>query len=65
MYSAALLLIWSGIVTHLSPWTAGIGVITTAAVVARIVVEERLLRERYANYGDYAGATKALIPFVA
>ncbi|HKJ01324.1 MAG TPA: methyltransferase [Longimicrobiales bacterium] len=65
MYSAALLLTWSGVVTHLSLWSAAIGVVATAAVAARIVVEERLLRERYADYRAYAGVTKALIPFVA
>jgi protein-S-isoprenylcysteine O-methyltransferase len=64
MYSAALLLMWSGIATHLSPWAGTIGVLATAVVVARIVIEERLLRERYAEYSDYTGTTKALIPFV-
>ena len=65
MYSAALLLTWSGIVSHFSIWAVGVGVLSTSVVLTRIVVEERMLRERYADYADYAGATKALIPFVA
>lgn len=65
MYSAALLLIWSGIGAHISVWAAGVGVAATAVVLIRIAVEERLLRERYADYGDYVLTTKALIPFVA
>ena len=64
MYSAALTLIWSGILTHLSMWSAGVGVVVTAFAIARIVVEERLLGEQYPEYGAYVGATKALIPFV-
>jgi protein-S-isoprenylcysteine O-methyltransferase Ste14 len=65
MYSAALLLVWSGILTHSSPWTVAAGAIVTGVVVVRIVAEERLLRERYEDYERYARATKALVPFVA
>jgi len=50
---------------HISVWAAGVGVAVTTVVLIRIAVEERLLRERYADYGDYALTTKALIPFVA
>jgi len=64
MYSAALTVIWTGIVTHLSVWTAGVGIVVTTFAAVRIVVEEGLLRERYPEYGDYVGATKALVPFV-
>ncbi len=64
MYSAALILIWTGIVTHLSVWSVVVGVVVTAFAIVRIVVEEGLLREQYADYGDYVGATKALIPFI-
>jgi len=64
MYSAALLLVWSGILAHVSPWTVTAGALATGVVVVRIVVEERLLRERYEDYGRYARATKALVPFV-
>jgi len=65
MYSAALLLLWSGILAHVSRWTVFAGALATGVVVVRIVVEERLLREQYEGYGRYARATKALIPFLA
>ncbi len=64
MYLAALALIWSGVVTHLSIWTVAVGIVVTTFAVVRIVVEERLLREQYAEYGDYVEETKALIPFL-
>jgi len=64
MYSAALLLTWSGIVAHVGIWTVGGGLLVLLVVVVRIFIEEQLLRERYADYADYARHTKALIPFV-
>jgi protein-S-isoprenylcysteine O-methyltransferase Ste14 len=65
MYSAALLFIWTAVLSHLSFWTLAIGAVVTSVVLRRVVVEERLLRTRYPEYGEYARSTKALIPFVA
>lgn len=65
MYSAALLMVWSGIVPGNGWWPVLLGVAVTGFVVARIVFEERLLRERYRDYDDYARTTKALIPYIA
>ena len=65
MYAAALLLLWSGVLSHVSFWTVMLGLPATCVVIVRIVIEERLLRERYEDYSRYAKATKALIPFVA
>lgn len=64
MYSAALLFIWSGVLAHISSLTVPLGVLGMCVAGARIIVEERLLRVRYADYGQYARTTKALIPFV-
>jgi protein-S-isoprenylcysteine O-methyltransferase Ste14 len=64
MYSAALLFIWAAILSHESTWTLTLGVVVTLVVVFRLIAEERLLRTRYPEYGEYARSTKALIPFV-
>lgn len=64
MYSAALIFIWAAVLSHLSPWTLVLGLVVTSVVGARVVVEERLLRQRYPEYEGYARATKALIPFI-
>lgn len=64
MYSAVLVLIWSGVLSHLSRWTLVLGVVVTAVVVARVIVEERVLRQRFPDYDAYARTTKALIPFI-
>lgn len=64
MYSAALLLTWSGVVSHASVLTLAIGVAVTGLTIARVSAEERLLAARFADYPDYARSTKALVPFL-
>ena len=64
MYSAALVFIWAGVASHLSVLTLAIGIAVTAVCIARVIVEERLLRAQYPEYLDYSRSTKALIPFV-
>jgi len=64
MYAAALLLVGSGVFSHLS-WLAGaVGVGVAGVIVARITFEERLLRESYPAYAAYSKSTKALVPHV-
>ena len=64
MYASALLFVWTAVVSHLSWLNVSIGVVVTAFAGARIVAEERLLRERFPEYVGYTGSTKAIIPFV-
>ncbi|MDP1569615.1 MAG: isoprenylcysteine carboxylmethyltransferase family protein [Vicinamibacterales bacterium] len=64
MYSAALLMVWTGVVSHLAVMTLAIGIAVTAVVITRVVAEERLLRARYSEYDDYTRSTKALVPYV-
>ena len=64
MYAAALLLIWSGILGHVSPFNLIIGVIISGVVAIRIVVEEQDLRTYYPDYAEYARTTKRIIPLM-
>jgi protein-S-isoprenylcysteine O-methyltransferase Ste14 len=64
MYSAVLVFIWAGVLSHLSKWTLAAGVVVTAVAITRVFVEERMLRARYPEYSGYAATTKALVPFV-
>ena len=64
MYSAALLLIWSAVVSHRSAFTVTVGIVVTIVVVVRVAAEERLLRSQYPDYQDYARSTKALVPYL-
>ena len=64
MYAAALLLLWSGILSHLSLVNFLIGLVVTFTTAVRIVNEERLLTEHFPDYAQYAGKTKRLVPGV-
>jgi protein-S-isoprenylcysteine O-methyltransferase Ste14 len=64
MYSAALLFLWTGVAGHLSALTLAIGTAATALCIARVIVEERLLRTTYPGYVDYSRTTSALVPYV-
>ena len=64
MYSTVLLFIWAGVASHISPFPLVIGVAATGLCIVRVMEEERLLRETYPDYLNYASSTKALIPFV-
>ena len=63
MYSAVLLLIWLGVLGHLSLVTAVIGLIVTGVVGVRIMAEEQFLRSRFPEYAEYSRTTKRIIPF--
>ncbi len=64
MYAAVLVFIWAGVASHLSVLTVAIGIAVAGVVIARVIMEERLLRATYPEYLDYSRSTKALIPFV-
>ena len=64
MYTAALLLIWSGILGHISTVNIVISVIVTCVAAIRIVTEEGYLRAQYPDYAEYALKTKRIIPYI-
>ncbi len=64
MYSAVLLFVWAGILSHQSVLTLASGVAVTAVVIARVRAEEQLLRSKYSDYAEYARSTKAVVPYV-
>ena len=64
IYAAVLLFTWVGVIVHFSMTNAVLAVIASLATAVRIASEERLVRERYPEYADYASRTKRLIPFV-
>jgi protein-S-isoprenylcysteine O-methyltransferase Ste14 len=64
MYVAVLLFVWTAVISHLSWFTAAIGLAVTTLIVARVIAEERLLRATYPDYQEYARSTKALVPLV-
>jgi protein-S-isoprenylcysteine O-methyltransferase Ste14 len=64
IYSAILLFVWVGVLSHANTWSIMLAALATAALVVRIASEERLVREKYPSYAEYAGRTRRVIPFV-
>jgi len=64
MYAATLLLIWSGILGHISLINLVIGIIVSGVVAIRIAIEEQYLRTHYPGYAEYSHRTKRIIPLI-
>ena len=64
MYTAALLFVWTAVVSHVSVLTLAIGIAVTVVVIVRVIAEERLLSAKYPEYQDYIRSTKALVPYL-
>ena len=64
IYAAVLLFLWTAVATHPSLLTLALGVAATAATAVRMRSEERLLVQRYPEYGEYAARTKRIVPGV-
>jgi protein-S-isoprenylcysteine O-methyltransferase Ste14 len=64
IYTAACLFCWAGIAASGSVVAVGWGLLLTAGAIVRMLVEERLLVERYPAYREYADTTRRMLPFV-
>lgn len=64
IYASILYFTWAGVASHLSLVSVTCGVVTTGALLTRVLSEERLLLERYPGYAEYARRTRRLIPFL-
>ena len=64
IYAAVLLFIFSAIASNFSIENAALGLLGAAGALARISMEETLLRREFTEYAAYARRTKRLIPFI-
>lgn len=64
MYASAFVIIWSGILGHISYLNFVIGVIVAIVISIRIMTEEEYLRSHYPEYLDFSRKTKMIIPFI-
>lgn len=64
IYTAACLFGLGGIVAHWSLLSVGLGVLLFLGGLARMLCEERLVKQTYPEYVDYSKTTKRMIPFV-
>ena len=52
------------IISHLSLFTAALGVLIIIIILWRIHLEEAVLKSTYPDYASYASKTKRLIPYI-
>ena len=64
IYAALLYFIWSTVFTHFTWINLLAGICAIIGAFIRIFMEEKLLREKYPEYEEYAQNTKRIIPFV-
>jgi protein-S-isoprenylcysteine O-methyltransferase Ste14 len=64
LYTASETVVWSGVLSHLSPLNLAIGAVTLTAAIVRIADEEALLRAQVPGYTEYARRTRRIVPFV-
>jgi protein-S-isoprenylcysteine O-methyltransferase Ste14 len=64
IYTAACLFGLGGVIAHWSSLSAGLGVLLFLGGLARMLCEERLVKQSYPEYVEYSKATKRMIPYV-
>ena len=64
IYAAVIAFTWTGVAVHFDLEGALLGLAIAAAMLVRILAEERLLRANYPEYRDYTRRVKRLVPFV-
>jgi protein-S-isoprenylcysteine O-methyltransferase Ste14 len=64
IYTAACLFGWAGVAASASALPVTLGLLLVAGAILRVLVEERLLVERYPAYREYASHTKRMLPYV-
>lgn len=64
IYAAILLFVWTGVSANWSLHAVALGLLATAMTFLRMIFEERLVRERYPEYADYAQRTRRVIPYI-
>lgn len=64
MYLAVLLVIWPVIIDHFSLLRIAAGIILTIDLIVKMLFEESLLKEQFAQYEAYMKTTKRLIPLI-
>ncbi len=64
MYLAVLLVIWPLIIDNFSLLRIAAGLILTIDLIVKMLFEERLLKEQFAEYEPYMKTTKRFIPLL-
>ena len=64
IYTAICLFAWTGILASWSALNILLGTLLLAGAIGRIFCEEQLIIKAYPEYGEYARATKRMVPYI-
>jgi protein-S-isoprenylcysteine O-methyltransferase Ste14 len=64
IYTAACLFGWSAIVVHWSLVSVALGILLLLGALMRMICEERLVKQKYPEYVEYAKLTKRMVPYL-
>jgi protein-S-isoprenylcysteine O-methyltransferase Ste14 len=64
IYTAACLFCWGAILVHLSLVSVALGILLLLGAVMRMICEERLLKQKYPEYVEYAKITNRMVPYL-
>src|SRR5689334_21326670 len=64
IYTAACLFGGASIVTHWSLASVAFGILLLLGALMRLLCEERLVKQKYPEYVEYAKVTKRMIPYL-
>jgi protein-S-isoprenylcysteine O-methyltransferase Ste14 len=64
IYASLWWFVWAGVADHPTLVNGSLAVVVAAGLFLRMLLEERLLADRYPEYGEYAKRTKRVVPFV-
>jgi protein-S-isoprenylcysteine O-methyltransferase Ste14 len=64
IYTAACLFGWGAIVVHWSLVSVALGILLLLGALVRMMCEERLVKQKYPEYVEYARVTKRMVPYL-
>jgi protein-S-isoprenylcysteine O-methyltransferase Ste14 len=64
IYVAVIYFTWAGVLPQLSMQAFTCACLVTVGLIFRMMMEERLLREKYPEYAAYAERTKRFVPSI-
>jgi protein-S-isoprenylcysteine O-methyltransferase Ste14 len=64
IYAAVIYFAWAGVLPQLSPLAFVYACLVTVGLIFRMMMEERLLGEKYPEYAEYAERTKRFVPSI-
>ena len=64
IYTGVCVFSWGGVLANMSVLSVALGGLLVLGAVLRMLMEERLVAQRYPTYRQYAQATKRMVPYV-